>query len=185
MSFPPCFVGPCNKSSLVDCWAALRRLKNLCYKVALDIQKMWCHWATSSRHNLDDGTLSLSFRGLLGGCDFSVYFLIGKNACSNGSLHKQVFISYKLLGGFIHLVIVRTRIKDMFLVAVLCASQQWCMGLDDSRVVTLDFDHGTLHWAFYKLASCSRYGSLQPIPNRHHTGLPRQTCSSMVVRSWE
>ena len=56
------------------------------------------------------------------GVIFFVYFLIGKNACSNGSLHKQVFISYKLLGGFIYLVIVRTIIKDMFLVAVHCTS---------------------------------------------------------------
>ena len=54
------------------------------------------------------------------------------------------------------------------------------MGLDDNRVVTLDFDHGTLHWAFYKLASCSRHGSLQPIPNRHHTGCHARLVVSLL-----
>ena len=64
---------PLQQIILVDCWAALRRLKNLCYKVALDIQKMWCHWETSSRHHLDDGTLSHFFRGFVGWVWFFPY----------------------------------------------------------------------------------------------------------------
>ena len=118
------------------------------------------------------------FPGFVGWVWFFPHFLIGKNASSNGSLHKQVFISYKLLGGFIHLVIVRTRIKDMFLVAVHCASSDsWVWMIAELWLWTLTTERFTGHSTNWQVVVDME------VYNQFQTGTT-QGCHARLVVPW-
>ena len=56
---------------------------------------------------------------MIGSACFLFVFLIGKNGDFNGPSHKQVFTSYKLVGGFENLVLVLQESKTFFCCSTL------------------------------------------------------------------